>query len=270
MIVLCANTLTPRWGAKLKTQEGLESTWGINYLANFHLLSILSPALRIQPPDRDVRIIFATCSSYMAGDLKHLKDSKKPLPLDKQYSTSKLALMVFAQAFQKHLDAYERPDKQPNNARVVVVDPGWTRTPGMRRWLSMGTLWGLVGYLLLWPVSWLVLKSPEMGAQTILYAAMDADLGRGSGGRFLKECQDVAYVKEEIKDEVAARKLWEFSEKQIIALEKEGAVKRALAKKEEELREKETANNGDQSLDAASTTGHETKALKPKSNKKKA
>ena len=134
----------------------------------------------------------------------------------------------------------------------------------------MGTLWGLVGYLLFWPISWLVLKSAEMGAQTILYAAMDADLGRGSGGRFLKECQDVAYVKEEIKDKVAARKLWEFSEKQIIALEKEGAGKRALAKKEEELCEKATANPEDESLDASSTMGHETKVLKSKPNKKKA
>ena len=37
-----------------------------------------------------------------------------------------------------------------------------------------------------------------------------------------------------------AKKLWEFSEKQIEQLEKEGAVKRALAKKEAEKSEKKT------------------------------
>jgi len=260
MIIMCANTMTPRFGTRTKTQDGLEGTWGINYLANFHLLSILSPALRVQPPDRDVRIVFTTCPSYIGGDLKELKDTKEPLPESQQYGTSKLAMIVFAQAFQKHLDAYERPDKQPNNARVVVVDPGLTRTPGMRRWLTMGSLWGLLGYMLLWPVWWLVLKSPERGAQTLLYAAMDADLGRGAGGRFLKECKDVSYMKDEIKDEAVAGKLWAFSEKQIIALEKEGAVRRALAKKEQEMQGKGTAKESANSSQTGTDTGSGAKA----------
>ena len=232
MIILCADALNPRFGITTKTQDGLDPVWGINYLANFHLLSILSPALRAQPPDRDVRIIFTICASYVGGNLKEIKDNKDPLPLGRKYETSKLALMIFAQAFQKHLDAYQRPDKQPNNARVVVVDPGFTKTPGMRRWLTMGSLWGLLFYLVMWPLWWLVLKSPLEGAQSILRAAMEAELGRGSGGRFLRECKEVEYLRDEIRDETAQHKLWGFSEKQIEALEKEGAVRRALAKKD--------------------------------------
>ena len=38
----------------------------------------------------------------------------------------------------------------------------------------------------------------------------------------------------EVQNEEVAKKLWEFSEKQIEQLEKQGAVKRALAKKEAE------------------------------------
>lgn len=68
-VVLCASTMTPPGGKATATEDGLESTWGLNYLANFHLLSILSPALRAQPPDRDVRIIFSTCAAYMGGKL---------------------------------------------------------------------------------------------------------------------------------------------------------------------------------------------------------
>ena len=239
MIILCADTLITRFGIHGMTQDGVDPVWGINYLANFHLLSILSPALRAQPPDRDVRIVFAACASYVGGNLKLLKDDRDPLPSGRKYETSKLASMVFAQAFQKHLDVYKRPDKQPNNARVIVVDPGFTRTPGMRRWLTMGSLWGLLLYLLMWPVWWLVLKPPIMGAQGFLRAAMEAELGRGAGGRFLRECKEVEYLMEEIRDEGAQKKLWAFSEKQIEALEKEGAVKRALAKKENEKMEKE-------------------------------
>ncbi|MCJ1288300.1 hypothetical protein MMC26_007655 [Xylographa opegraphella] len=234
MIVLCANTMSTRFGKLEKTSDGLEGMWGINYLANFHLLSILSPALRAQPPDRDVRVIFGTCSSYIGGELEGLKDSKDPIPKVREYGTSKLALMVFAQAFQKHLEVYERPDKQSNNARVIMVDPSFTRTPGMQRWLTMGSLWGLLGYLLLWPFWWLILKSPQQGAQSFLKAAMEADLGRGAGGRFLKECRDVEYLRSEIMDEGVAEKLWSFSERQISALEKEGAIRRAIVKREKE------------------------------------
>ena len=252
MIILCANTMSPRFGSREMTSDGLEGMWGINYLANFHLLSILSPALRAQPPDRDVRVIFGTCSSYMGGELRGLTDSKEPLPRGREYGTSKLALMVFAQAFQKRLDLYERPDKQSNNARVIMVDPSFTRTPGMRRWLSMGSLWGLLGYLLLWPLWWLVLKSPEQGAQSFLKAAMEADFGRGTGGRFLKECKDVEYLRSEIQDEAAAEKLWGFSERQILAMEKEGANRRAVAKKEKESREK--SEESDKNHDANTPT----------------
>lgn len=247
MIILCADSLIPRFGITSKTQDALDPVWGINYLANFHFLGILSPAIRAQPPDRDVRIVFATCSSYVGGDLKPLKDTRDPLPAGRKYETSKLACMIFAQAFQKHLDAYHRPDKQPNNARVVAVDPGFTRTPGMRRWLTMGSLWGLLLYLITWPFWWLVLKSPLQGAQGFLRAAMEAELGKGSGGRLLRECKEVDYLRREIRDDDAQKKLWTFSDKQIEALEKDGAVKRALAKKEnEELeRAKATASGKD-------------------------
>ncbi|KAL8701630.1 MAG: hypothetical protein Q9224_000407 [Gallowayella concinna] len=235
MILLCANTMTPRFSRAELTQDNIESNWGINYLANFHLLRILSPAIRAQPPDRDVRIIFGTCSSYIGGEISALKDTRSPLPTGKEYGTSKLATMILAQSFQKHLEDFKRPDKQANNARVVIVDPGLTRTPGMRRWLSMGSLWGLLLYVLMWPVWWLTLKSPDMGAQSFLYAAMEADLGRGAGGKYIKECQKRTFLRNEVKDEAVAQKLWEYSDKQIEALEKESAVRRAQAK----MREKE-------------------------------
>lgn len=232
MIILCANTMTPRFGKAVLTQDSVESNWGINYLANFHLLGILSPAIRAQPADRDVRIIIGTCSSYIGGEINALKDTRSPLPKSKEYGTSKLALMTFAQAFQKHLDAYKRPDKQSNNAHVIPVDPGLTRTPGMRRWLSMGSLWGLLFYLIMWPVWWLTLKSPLMGAQSFLFAAMEADLGRGVGGRLVKECRERPFFRKEVKDEGVAKGLWEFSDRQIEVLEKEGAARRMREKKE--------------------------------------
>ncbi|KAL9601079.1 MAG: hypothetical protein Q9219_002789 [cf. Caloplaca sp. 3 TL-2023] len=244
MIILCANTMKPRFTKADYTLDSLESNWGINYLANFHLLGILSPSIRAQPPDRDVRIIIGTCSGYIGGEIKALKETRSPMPSKKEYGTSKLALMAFAQAFQRHLDAYKRPDKQPNNARVILVDPGLTRTPGMRRWLSMGSLWGLLLYLVMWPMWWLTLKSPDMGAQSFLHAAMEAKFGKGLGGRFIKECREQDFLRQEIQDDSVAKMLWEFSDKQIEVLEKEGATRRAREKKTEKGSGSEAGREG--------------------------
>lgn len=238
-IILCAATLTPPGKPRTTTKEGLEETWMVNFLANFHLLGILSPAIRAQPFDRDVRVIFATCPSYIGSPpLREGMDERTWTP-GKAYARSKLALMVFGQAFQKHLDAYKRPDEMPVSAKVIFVDPGLSRTPGMRRWLTRGTLWGLALYLVSYIPVWFLLKSPWRGAQSIIFAAMEPDLGRGVGGRLIKECMDVDFARQDIKEEAVAKKLWEESDKLIEAVETEQALKRAEEKKAEEKRAKE-------------------------------
>jgi NAD(P)-dependent dehydrogenase (short-subunit alcohol dehydrogenase family) len=270
MIILCGSTLTPPGKPRVMTDEGIEETWMVNYLANFHLLSILSPAIRAQPPDRDIRIIFASCSSYIRSppiqDGSEAMKKKEWTP-SKAYARSKLALTMFGQAFQKHLDAYKRPDGLPMNARVIFVDPGYSRTPGMRRWLTRGTLWGLGVYLVLWQNAWLFLKSSEAGSQSFLYAAMDATLGRGTGGKIIKECREVDFARTDVKDEKVVKKLWENSEKLIERVEREEAVKRALEKKEKEGSNKNQPPKEDASASSATDIGPESK--KSKSRKQK-
>jgi len=242
----------------------------VNYLANFHLLSILSPAIRAQPPDRDVRIIFTTCSSYISSpilvtgeealDVKHWSPSSS-------FARSKLALMTFGQAFQKHLDAYKRPDGAPMNARVVFVDPGLTRTPGFRRWVTRGSLWGLGLYVLFWQNAWLFIKSSQQGTQSILYAAMEAGLGRGVGGKMIKECREVDFARIDVKDEEVAKKLWQESEKLIERVEREEAVKRAFEKKEAE--KGKTTEKSEDTTEKGKEKEKEKEKKKPGSRKSK-
>lgn len=259
MIILCANTMTPRWGARKVTVDGLEEEWMVNYLSNFHLLSILSPAVRAQPPDRDVRILFGSCSSYIAGKLDLKDTERKAKSGSESYARSKLAQMTFCYAFQKHLDSYTRPDKFPNNARAFLVDPGYSRTPGTRRWLTGGSLIGLIIYLLTYPIWWLVLKSPLQGAQSFLLAAMEAEYARGPGSKMIKECRELETLRPEVQSEDIAKKLWEYSEKQIERLEKQGAVQRALAKKEAGKSESATASTADAKAESNGTaTGQQT------------
>ncbi len=265
MIVLCANTLTPSGEIKSTPGEGVEVNWMVNYLSNFHLLSILSPAIRAQPPDRDVRVVFGTCSSYMGGDLLHITQDGPIRPQKKTangkpatptkiqspttfspsnaHATSKLALTTFALSFQKHLSSYKRPDNMPMNTKVLLVDPGLTRTPGTRRWLTFGSLIGLGIYLLFYPLIWMFLKSPTAGAQSFLYAAMEEHFTRTEGGLLIKECKERPFGREDVKDEEAQKKLWEYSEKMVLEAEKRGKEYRTKVKREEEdaKEEKEAA-----------------------------
>ena len=218
MIILCADVTTPYWGTGKITQDGVEEEWMVNYLSMFHLLSILSPAIRAQPPDRDVRVLFSTCNSYVRGE-SDLASTEQPTRSGRNSSArSRRALLNFAASFQKHLESYRRPDKHSVNAHTVVIDPGFTRTPGMRRFLTGGSLLGLVAYLLTWPLWWLVLKSPDNGAQSYLQAAMADDILKVSGVKFLKECRVTNVRRQE--NEAAEQTLWHFSEAQIERLEK--------------------------------------------------
>ena len=128
-------------------------------------------------------------------------------------------------------------------------------------------MWGLLFYLITWPIWWLVLKSSEQGAQSILMAAMEANFsgvgntaavsldeikkmaGENSdmtgrmkvgieGGTLLKECKERHVLRSEIMDEKAGKELWEFSQRQIEQKEKEAALLRAMEKKAREEEEK--------------------------------
>lgn len=238
-IILCAATLTPPGMPRTETVEGIERVWMVNYLANFHLLSILSPAIKAQPFDRDVRVIVATCPSYIASPPLREAIDKGAWSPGTAYARSKLALVTFGKAFQKHLDTYKRPDQLPMSSRVIFVDPGYCRTAGMTRWLTRGTLWGLFVYVIGYFFSWLLLKSAHMGAQSILFALMEGELTRIGGGRLVKECRLVDFARKDIDEEEASKKLWEASDSLIEKTEKEQVALRAKRKKEESQREKD-------------------------------
>ncbi|KAM3528083.1 hypothetical protein MY4038_006041 [Beauveria bassiana] len=281
MVILCASTMTPPGGRRREVDggggievdggSGVEEMWMVNYLANFHLLGILSPAIRAQPFDREVRVIMATCSSYIgAPSLREAMMPENWTP-SRAYGRSKLALNVFGLAYQKHLDAYKRPDEMPMTARVVFADPGLCRTPGTLRWLTRGSLTGLVFYVLGYFFPWLLLKSANGGAQSILYAAMESDLTRKSGGRLIKECREVDFARAEIKDEELSKKLWEESDALIEETEKRHAKRRAQEKasevKNEERKKEEEQVKEIESLMAAVKKGKAQQ--KEKGNEKK-
>ncbi|OLL24698.1 putative oxidoreductase [Neolecta irregularis DAH-3] len=239
MLIMMAGTLSPRGSPRSFTKDGVEEIFGIDYLAHFQLLRILSPAIRAQPAGRDVRIITSTCLNYVAGELDlsdlEFKNRGYPRSTIKLSGAAKLCVMAMSREFQRRCESYKRKDETANNVRCYTVNPGLVRTGFFRRYISMGALWGIFLYILMYPFWWFVLKSANSGAQSFLWAAMSPECGNGNGA-LIRECEIVECRRREV-DEIGSE-LWDISEKMCDELEKKAAIQRKLV----EMKGKEVAS----------------------------
>ncbi|KAK6462578.1 hypothetical protein DFJ63DRAFT_313708 [Scheffersomyces coipomensis] len=243
-VICCAADVIPTGVARQVTLDGIEKQLGINYFAHYHLLTLLKPSLTVQPPDRDVRVLVTTCSSQVAGtvDLEDLLWETKPYPKrspTKVYGTSKLLLGLFAREFQKRIMEYERKDGMKCNVRINIVNPGLMRTPSTRRLIGMGSLWGLLLYLILYPIWFLFLKSARQGAQSYHFAINAPIFPKIEGGNLIQECKINTKVRSEFNDLELQEELFNKTESIINDLEKKSAIIRNSQKsKSEKAKEK--------------------------------
>lgn len=238
IICLAADSI-PMGKPRQITEEGVEKQLGINYLSHYHLLTLLAPALRSQPPDRDVRVLLASCASQSLGqidpeDILYEHKRYEPNKSYKYYGTSKLLLGLFGKEFQRRCNQYERKDNMPCNVKINMVNPGMMRTPSTRRFLSMGTIWGLMLYLLMYPIWFLFLKNGYEGQQSFLFALWGPAFLQIDGGQFIQECKITTPSRKEFQDQELQKKLFEGTELVINRLEKQSAIER---KKQQKLKE---------------------------------
>jgi len=142
--------------------------------------------------------------------------------------------MMAAQDFQGQFDVYQRPDENIPNVRCYCVDPGLVRTSMSRGFLSFGSIGGLLVYLIMWPLWFIVLKSEWQGAQTILHCAMrpiEYDR-RGEGGwkaaGHYRDCREAKYQRDELLSVEACEELRKRTDKDILDAEKRSAVRRKI------------------------------------------
>lgn len=236
MIVLCSGVLLPPFMDRQTTEEGVELQWATNFLGPYQLLRILRPVIYGQPGHREVRIVAATCSSYILGniDFNDLDLSNHPYPRKspwKVVGNAKLALMTYLYDFQKKAEAHERPDKMPCNLHTIMANPGVVRTPGFRRVVSFGKVWGLFLYLLLWPFWWLLLKGTIHGAQSFFHAICSPEFASITQPVLVNECSIVEYSRKEITDPEFAEKLIKAADAQIDEVEKQYKKKKTKKSK---------------------------------------
>lgn len=236
-IVCLASETVPVAKERELSIDGVERQIAVNYLGHYQLLTLLIPVIKSQPPDRNVRIILTTCSTQALGtvDMNDIIWEKKRYPKNmpwKVHGSSKLMLFMFAKEFQRRLEEAQKKTRGLCTVRVNMVNPGMTRTPSMRRFISMGTILGLLLYLLFYPIFWVFLKSCESGMQSHLYALSYLKFDEIRGGNYIRECRIIsAKLRKELQDEQLQKKLYDKTAERIGQLERSSAIERNRSKK---------------------------------------
>lgn len=239
-VICCASLILPPGTPRRTTiPDGIEPQYEVTYLSHYLLLTILAPAIRAQPPDREVRVILTSCiSSVMAElDLDDLGYTKRTYPINKPYlvnGEAKLSLALMGYELQRQFDSYERKDQTPCNVHVSIVDPGMMRSPSFKRFITFGRLWMLLVYLILWPIWWLLLKSSVDGCQSMLFAIMSPETIEQKATAYISNVRvRDAPPRSEFSDVAKQKELFEKTAKLIEAVEKKTAVMRNREKPKE-------------------------------------
>jgi len=180
-------------GKRLTTEDGLELTFAVNYLAPFLLTTSLLDLLRRSAPSRVLNMV---SSGHKGGhiefdDLQH----ERKFSGQRAYNDSKLALVLFTYELSRRV--------QGSGVTVNGVDPGFVR--GTNIGTTLPAAYKAIGVLLM-PF----MTTPEKAAGGVAWAASAPELA-GVTGAYLKGRKQVSSSKDS-QDPDLARRLWEASE----------------------------------------------------------
>jgi retinol dehydrogenase-12 len=178
-------------GARQLTGDGFETTYQVNYLAQFYLTHLMIDALKQAGQGR---VINLSSSVYASGkfDPDNLQSEKRFSTLG-SYSNSKLLMLLFTIELANRLKAV------PITANAV--HPGVVKTQML---LRAPGLFRAAAYLAL-PFA----ISPQQGAATSVYLASSADVTGTSGKYFVRERE--AKVKTRFNTAGNRKLLWDLS-----------------------------------------------------------
>ena len=180
-------------GERRVTKDGFEHVFAVNHLAPFLLTNLLLPKLTGSAP---ARVVTVTSDAHSAAKLD-LDDPSLEHGWDswRSYANSKLANILFTRELARRLDG---TGVTANCAHPGVVRTGFGREGKLL--LRLGTTIARPFFL-----------SPERGADTIVYLASSADVAGETGGYYVKRQRREPSAA--ARDDAAARKLWEISER---------------------------------------------------------
>ncbi|CAH1791842.1 unnamed protein product, partial [Owenia fusiformis] len=183
---------------KLLTEDGFEMQLGVNHLGHFLLTNLLLEKLKTSAPSR---VVTLSSVAHERGEINFddLNSSKTYHPA-RAYEQSKLANAMFAIELAKRLEG--------TGVTSNAVHPGIVNTEiGRHMKVNKSYIaWPIIG-----PIKFLFLKSPEQGAQTSLFCALDSSLENVTG-KYFKNCAESHFV-ESAKNAADSKRLWAISER---------------------------------------------------------
>jgi NAD(P)-dependent dehydrogenase (short-subunit alcohol dehydrogenase family) len=190
----------PRLDHRSETEDGFETTFGVNHLGHFQLTSLLRERLEASAPARVVVVASDAHRGAPEGldfdDLMHRHKFRGW----KVYARSKLANILFARALARRLEG--------TKVTANAVHPGMVRS-SFGGDGDLGSPIQRLGWGLLTPF----MISPEKGARTSVYLASSPEVEGKSGGYWVR-CQE-SKPSRAARDDEAAERLWKISEELI-------------------------------------------------------
>jgi NAD(P)-dependent dehydrogenase (short-subunit alcohol dehydrogenase family) len=178
------------------TEDGIELTWAVNHLAPFLLSTLLLERLKESAPAR----VITTSSDAHSGSKIPFDDLGAARSYSGRgfgrYGETKLANILFTAELARRL---EGTGVTANCFHPGTVATGFNRNNGALMRLAMTVVK---------PFS----RSPERGAETLVWLADAPEVGNETGGYFV-DCRRRT-PSTEAQDAETARRLWEVSEEQ--------------------------------------------------------
>jgi len=181
---------------RTETEDGFETTFGVDHLGHFLLTDLLLDRIKASAPARIINVASAAHRFARSGlDFDDLQLTQGYGGM-RAYARAKLANIYFTRELARRLEGA--------GVTVNALHPGGVATGFARD----GDVKGLFSWL--FTLARPLLRSPEKGAQTSIYLASSPEVEGVTGKYFAdsKETQPTAIA----RDDEAARRLWEASE----------------------------------------------------------
>jgi NAD(P)-dependent dehydrogenase (short-subunit alcohol dehydrogenase family) len=183
-------------GSRRVTEDGFETTFGVNHLGHFLLTDLLLDRLTQSQPSRIVVVASHAHKQARGGlDFDDLQAERRYRPFT-VYGRTKLANILYTRELARRLEG--------SGVTVNALHPGFVAS----RFGKDGDigLLGTVGMPLARPFA----ISPEKGARTSIYLASSPEVA-GVSGKYFFKCKQVT-PSAAARDEVASTRLWQASE----------------------------------------------------------
>jgi NAD(P)-dependent dehydrogenase (short-subunit alcohol dehydrogenase family) len=171
-----------------ETEDGFETTMGVNYFGTFLLTNLLLPFLE---RSAEGRIVNVSSDAYRMGKLDVDDIDTRRTAGMKAYGASKLALMMFTLELARRLEG--------RTATVNAVHPGQVKTGiwNFDKWYApVVRLFAGIGAV-----------SAAEGAEPVVHLALSDDV-RGQSGRYFDRLEEKGIVNVSIDEQ---QRLWEKS-----------------------------------------------------------